>query len=176
MLKHLELSKESMGVNVVPSRLLSNVIKAKVGVIVENVPSRLDHARKRGVSVLTKVRRQDLYPSVSSIVNLLALVSTQSPESYGWAGESSQTGCADGQRPSLPSLLKQELESEICLQLDSHDQKTTEARLSPTLNFNACSFDHYHYPVQPAVAVAKPVGQRGYGVIKGNIMLLYIII
>lgn len=98
-MKHLELSKESMGVNVVPSRLLSNVIKAKVGVIVENVPSRLDHARKRGVSVLTKVRRQDLYPSVSSIVNFLALVSTQSPESYGWAGESSQTGCAfDGQR------------------------------------------------------------------------------
>lgn len=115
-MKHLELSKESMGVNVVPSRLLSNVIKAKVGVIVENVPSRarLDHARKRGVSVLTKVRRQDLYPSVSSIVNFLALVSTQSPKSYGWAGESSQTGCAfDGQRPSLPSLLKQELESEI---------------------------------------------------------------
>lgn len=142
---------------------------------------RLDHARKRGpgVSVLSKVRRQDLYPSVSesSIVNFLASVPTQSPESYGQAGESSQIGCAfDGQRPSLPSLLKQELESEICLQLESHDQKTTEARLSPTLNFNACSFDHYHYPVQPAVAAAKTVVQRGYGVIKGNIMLLYIMI
>lgn len=134
-----------MGVNVVPSRLLSNIIMAKVGVMVENVPStgRLDHARKRGpgVSVLSKVGRQDLYHPVSSIVDLLASVSTQSPESYGRAGESSQTGCAfDGQRPSLPSLLKQELESEICLQLESHDQKTTEARLSPTLNFNACSF------------------------------------
>lgn len=105
LLKHLELSKASMGVNVVPSRLLSNIIMAKVGVIVENVPStgRLDHARKGpGVSVLSKVRRQDLYHPVSSIVDFLASVSTQSPESYGRAGESSQTGCAfDGQRPSL---------------------------------------------------------------------------
>lgn len=114
-----------------PSRLLSNVFKAKVGVIVENVPStgRLDHARKSlrgpGVSVLSKVGRQDLYHPVSSIVDFLASVSTQSPESYGRAGESSQTGCAfDGQRPSLPSLLKhwQELESEICLEHESHDQ------------------------------------------------------
>lgn len=107
MLKHLELSKASMGVNVVPSRLLWTLERCQgkswrhSGKCAIQVRSP-EEERSECSTVLSSNRRQPLYHLVPFIVHLLASAFAQSPESYGRAGESWQTGCAfEVQRLSL---------------------------------------------------------------------------
>lgn len=88
MLKHLELSKASMGVIVVPSRLLWTLercqgkSKRHSGKCAIQVRSP-EEERSECSTVLSSNRRQPLHHLVPFIVHLLASAFAQSPESYG---------------------------------------------------------------------------------------------